>query len=106
MIFEAGKEYRTRDGSRARVYATDGESRWPIHGAVKHRQGWYMQSWCGDGCHVSPGERTPNDLIPPRPPVVVSDAVYDAFCDPRSTGRDRLAAAIEQYLAEQEGAGC
>jgi len=32
MIIEAGKFYRTRDGRKARIYATDGSGRYPVHG--------------------------------------------------------------------------
>jgi hypothetical protein len=47
-MYEAGKEYQTRDGSKARVYATDG-AYGRIHGAVMTLQGWVYVSWCSDG---------------------------------------------------------
>jgi len=50
MKIEAGKEYRTRDGGKARVYATDGAAPRPIHGATHNRCGhWSMTSWHEDG---------------------------------------------------------
>jgi len=35
MTWEVGKEYRTRDGLRARIYATDAGGAYPIHGAIE-----------------------------------------------------------------------
>ena len=32
---EMGKEYRTRCGYEARIYATDGSGDWPVHGAYR-----------------------------------------------------------------------
>lgn len=32
--FEPGKEYKTRDGRKVRIYATDAGGEYPIHGAV------------------------------------------------------------------------
>jgi hypothetical protein len=42
MKIEAGKFYRTRDGSKARIYATDGSE---IHGAVNYCWVWIQVGW-------------------------------------------------------------
>lgn len=41
---EMGKTYRTRDGREVRIYAVDGESRYPVHGAYKTDTG-HFRSW-------------------------------------------------------------
>ena len=67
-IFEAGVEYRTRDGRRARVYATDGQGTYPIHGAYQTRKGgWWSASWDALGQNVC---GTDLDLMPPEPEKV------------------------------------
>lgn len=48
LFIQAGKEYRTRDGRRARIYASDGAGE-RIHGAVLMSNGWYNMSWRTDG---------------------------------------------------------
>ncbi|MGM0584255.1 MAG: hypothetical protein ACQEUZ_06360 [Pseudomonadota bacterium] len=70
-MFEAGKEYRTRDGRRARVYATDGGGPCPIHGAINKNDRWFAYCWRKDGTDAEqqslPAIVTPNDdLMPPK----------------------------------------
>ena len=72
--FEVGKEYPTRDGGRARVYATDGAGLLPIHGAVWHERDkhWRLLAWHLDGCYNIDGITSELDLIPPTsaPPAM------------------------------------
>jgi len=72
-IFKPGENYLIRgDGTpqskqQARVYATDGEGSRPIHGAIKGPDGeWYLIKWSMEGL-ILPGEKCPNDLMPPKP---------------------------------------
>ena len=67
--FQFGKEYPTRDGGRARVYATDGAGLLPIHGAVWHERDkhWRLLAWHLDGCYNIDGITSELDLIPPTP---------------------------------------
>lgn len=66
--FEPGKEYKTRDGSMARIYATDGGEPWPIHGAIFEgglgERGWVIQTWNYDGMNTGPGVKSGDDLMP------------------------------------------
>ena len=106
-MWEPGKEYRTRCGWSARVYVTDGGGQSPIHGAVlSEMAGWLAHCWRKDG--TSDGANgNADDLMPPLPPVVVSDRVMQAFhCDVNAgaSKRERVAAAITEYLAEQSEA--
>ena len=43
------KTYRTRDGREVRIYATDGAGSWPIHGAVKLGDQWFIREWTKHG---------------------------------------------------------
>lgn len=48
MKIETGKHYRTRDGHKVRIYATDGANNY-VHGAVNTEQGWHTCNWRSDG---------------------------------------------------------
>ena len=72
--FEAGETYRTRDGREARIYATDGSTDYPIHGAVKMAGGWVPKTWLLDGKFIDSSLRANCDLLPPKKQVWV--AVY------------------------------
>jgi hypothetical protein len=49
MKIEAGKNYLTRGGQKARVYAVDGPVLFPIHGAIEFNEGWTIASWSPGG---------------------------------------------------------
>lgn len=49
LVIEPGKFYRTRDGRKARVYATDGRVLYIIHGAVLTDRGWMSARWKKNG---------------------------------------------------------
>lgn len=67
-LFEAGKEYKTRDGRRARVYAVDGEEPYPIHGAYQYSgNGWQCRAWTREGHGTELSCPTDADLMPPEP---------------------------------------
>lgn len=60
--FTPGKFYKTRDGRKARIYATDGLDDWPIHGGIFYSGGWMHGVWRGDGTYLTSGSH-PYDLI-------------------------------------------
>lgn len=68
-IFKPGAEYRTRDGRRARVYATDGATGEEIHGAIYATIGWIAENWTRLGKYFGDGARSESgyDLMPPEP---------------------------------------
>jgi hypothetical protein len=41
--------YRTRGGNKARIYATDGATYYPIHGAVLRDGEWAAWTWTAEG---------------------------------------------------------
>jgi hypothetical protein len=61
------KTYRTRDGREVRIYATDGNELFPIHGAVKVKDAWSIELWDRNG-KTSSGS-TWRDLIEVKPRI-------------------------------------
>jgi hypothetical protein len=61
------KTYRTRSGNEVRIYATDGEGLYCVHGAVKDPAGWAICCWMPEGSQtVLEG---PFDLIEVKPRI-------------------------------------
>lgn len=61
-MIDINKKYKTRAGNPVRIYATDGNSWDPVHGAVKDREGWKIKSWKESGAFLY-GEISDNDLM-------------------------------------------
>lgn len=72
-MIDPTKKYRTRNGREVRIYATDAGGRFPVHGAVRDKDGWFPDEWTSKGFYS--GERdgfsTPHDidLIEVRPRI-------------------------------------
>lgn len=60
MKIEVGKFYRTRSGTKARIYATDGSFPFTVHGAVVSDKGdeWDPVAWDDEG-HYMPESSNP-----------------------------------------------
>ena len=64
--FEAGKEYKTRDGRRAKVYEVYDSY---IHGAILlDNEHWCNVHWLADGRIVRSREYGPDIILPKRKP--------------------------------------
>ena len=63
-MIDINKKYRTRDGREVRIYATDGWSASPVHGAIKVEGEWRFSCWSAGGIHHT--DRA-YDLIEVRP---------------------------------------
>jgi hypothetical protein len=48
-MIDKNKTYKTRDGHEVRIYATDGYTNFPVHGALKNDEGWMALQWQKDG---------------------------------------------------------
>jgi hypothetical protein len=68
MMISMDKEYRTRDGREVRIYATDGISPSPIHGAFLTIDGWATCNWTKTGEKFLAGESF-IDLIEVKPRI-------------------------------------
>lgn len=64
-MIDKEKQYRTRDGREVRIYATDGDTEMPIHGAIKTERGWEHYGWGRNGG----GILYQSDLIEIRPRI-------------------------------------
>lgn len=66
-MIDKNKKYTTRDGHPVRIYATDGCSDYPVHGAIFVNERWVPWCWTSDGSRCS-GNVHAWDLIdvPPR----------------------------------------
>ena len=63
-MIDINKKYRTRDGREVRIYATDGWSASPVHGAIKVEGEWRSSCWSVRGIHHT--DRA-YDLVEVRP---------------------------------------
>ena len=63
------KQYRTRDGREVRIYATDGDYPFVVHGALKNEDGqWKPCQWLNRGC-ASIMAQDDRDLIEVKPRI-------------------------------------
>lgn len=63
MKIEMGKEYETREGLPVRIYATDGEGLYCIHGAIKMGEEWFLETWTIEGKYDSAEAFIKKDLV-------------------------------------------
>lgn len=83
-MIKMGNAYKTRDGREVRIYATDGGSDYPVHGAVKDTRGmWEAEEWTADG-GMSLFEEKGGDLVEVKPRIhrecwlnVYRDGIFD-----------------------------
>ena len=69
-MIDPSKTYRTRDGREVRIYAVDGEDRYPVHGAIKWDGAWVPKCWTANGGYLSAHcETDPFDLIEVKPRI-------------------------------------
>lgn len=67
-MIEMGKQYKTHDGKEVRIYATDGSSDLPVHGAVKSVDGsWLSMAWTRNGDDTLYGDPLGLKLVEVKP---------------------------------------
>jgi hypothetical protein len=54
---------RTDGGLEVRIYATDGDEGFPIHGATKCENGWELDIWTREGRYIASDSDHPRDLV-------------------------------------------
>ena len=65
------KTYQTRSGLPVRIYSTDGGGPFPVHGAIRDGNEWFLCKWRDNGENFS---RTAADLIPVKTPCGVEES--------------------------------
>ena len=75
MKIEAGKFYRCRDGSKARVYAVYANK---VHGAVFIRGDWITKEWAADGLAYASYQAEMSDLISEWSEIEPTEAQVEA----------------------------
>ena len=110
------KQYRTRDGREARIYATDGHPDEPVHGAFKDYSGqWNASIWNLDGtCRFKKcvsGEQCV-DLIEVKPRIkrtvwihVFNDGDLEVTDNPASAYVTHRIACVKVEIDCEEGEG-
>jgi len=73
-MIDKNKKYRTRDGREVRIYATDGNSIWAVHGAILVEDGWWAMCWAKDGKFICGGvydgsPSSASDLVEVKPRI-------------------------------------
>ena len=83
MTIDINKQYRTRDGREARIYAVEPGGPDPVHGAFFEDGFWHSSCWDADGSYWPGGKtRLDLDLIEVKPQRYVWLNVYpdEAWC--------------------------
>ena len=62
-MIQTSKAYRTKDGQKVRVYATDGVGHHPVHGAILTSKGWMPAQWDENGRAFKPHLESELDLV-------------------------------------------
>ena len=103
-MIDKNKDYLTADGREVRIYTTDGNGKWPVHGAIKCKNGvWQVRQWTVDGL-IGLG-RGGNELdlveVKPRNKRTVWFNVYggDNFPVPHKTRKSADASSIGGRIA-------
>jgi hypothetical protein len=108
------KTYRTRDGREVRIYATDGDYPFVVHGAIKNEdREWKPCQWLNRGC-ATIMTQSDRDLIEVKPRIkrTVWLNMYENNVHPHSTKefamyckKDGLLACVKVEIDCEEGEG-
>ena len=79
MAIDVTRVKRTRGGREVRIYATDGNGLYPIHGAVFNGDWWAVQTWTADG-KVQCGTESEGDLVE-EPQTMELDCWVNVYTD-------------------------
>jgi len=74
---ELGKSYKTTSGREVRIYAVDGDCKWPVHGAYLKSGKWVMASWALDGAFYEVIH--PMDIVIPPMDIVIPPLRYEGI---------------------------
>ncbi|MEN6532709.1 MAG: hypothetical protein ABFD89_03550 [Bryobacteraceae bacterium] len=101
------KPVQTRDGRPARIYATDGGGKYPIHGAVflsgdsTSDPWWVVETWTAEGRVLANGPFKPEDLEQ-VPETFTHEEILVFTMHPTNTGSRRL--SLDRFSCSAVGA--
>lgn len=111
-VFEPGKEYRTRCGDRARVYALDGDEGYPIHGAILYdsEEGlWTGECWTAEGLfnedEYDSRDLTDKEWEEPKPSPIMRSVSVELHGEEFADGGNKYFTAAEvpdTHIADTE----
>ena len=119
MVIDKDKQYRTTDGCDARIYATDANKTFPVHGAIFRDGRWLIWCWTNHGKEFA-GDTSPNDLVEIKPRInrtywiniydgtkhsSLFDAKADADLADKYTNLGNRIACIKVVIDCEEGEG-
>lgn len=61
------KKYKTADGRRVRIYATDSGGKYPVHGAIFYDDRWDITTWTTDGLMNTLNAQSTSNLVECKP---------------------------------------
>ncbi len=113
-MIELGKQYQTKDGCEARVYAVDAGSAHSVHGAIKRNGEWVVTTWSKEG-HWGIGNSI-NDLVEVKPrirrevwvnvyPSQVTDVIHRDKATADAVAQQNRIACVKLVIDVEEGEG-
>lgn len=79
MNIKAGKFYRCRDGSKARIHGLMGDAeKFPVYGAIKAQGYWFLAMWSAQGDYYYAPASSGKDLIAEWPDIEPTEAQVEA----------------------------
>ena len=102
-MIELGKQYKTRDGCEARVYAVDAGGQTPVHGAIKRNGVWVVTEWTKEGCW-STGYSI-NNLVEVKPRIQ-REVWVNVYAEGTSMWMSKEKANIEANISSYDRIAC
>ncbi|MCF8472909.1 MAG: hypothetical protein K9G27_08980 [Sphingomonadaceae bacterium] len=68
-MIDITKKYKTRTGVDVRIYATDGGTEYPVHGAITYDGKWFPRDWTATGTTFEDNTQCRDDLIEVKPRI-------------------------------------
>jgi hypothetical protein len=69
MKIDKSRTYATKSGHEVRIYSTDGRGTYPVHGAIKVKDGWADETWTIEGWYEGPGIQNLFNLVEVKPRI-------------------------------------
>ena len=115
-MIDKNKKYKTRDGLKVRIYATDAGGDSPVHGSIFKDGVWIQESWSPSGyCDLINCRLSEWDLVEFKPRIKIKvwvnvypgggGTLYASKEEADSVAADSRLACIEITIDCEEGEG-